>query len=92
MIKNVARFGGLGGWVVVATTACQTVTMDRIKAARAGRTGCTPDQVTISNLQKLGEFTGNASWNATCNGKIYLCTVVQTGNNGQDYSCAPVAR
>jgi hypothetical protein len=71
--------------VVLATTACQTVTMHRIKAASAGRTGCTPDQVTISNLRKLGEFTGNASWNAICNGKVYLCTVVQTGNNGQDY-------
>jgi|HubBroStandDraft_1064217.scaffolds.fasta_scaffold02203_10 hypothetical protein len=91
MIKKVARVGGLGGLVLLATTACQTVTMDRIKVASAGRTGCTPDQVAISNLQKLGEFTGNASWNATCNGEVYLCTVLQTGN-AQDYSCAPAAR
>ena len=33
MIKKVARFGGLGGMVLAAATACQTVTMDRIKTA-----------------------------------------------------------
>jgi hypothetical protein len=45
----------------------------------AGFTGCTPENNVISNVKGLG-----ATWNATCNGKKYLCTSL----NNQT-SCAP---
>ena len=75
--------------VLVATTACQTMITDQLKAVSAGHTGCTPDQLTISNHQynMYGE-----TWNATCNGKVYLCSGVASGKSSEDFSCAPVPK
>src|SRR5256885_4867286 len=36
---------------LVAITACETMITDQLKAVSAGHTGCTPDQLTISNHQ-----------------------------------------
>jgi len=62
---------------------------DQLKAVSTGHTGCTPDQLTISNHQynMYGE-----TWNATCNGKVYLCSGVASGKSSEDFSCAPVAK
>jgi hypothetical protein len=71
--------------VVVAAffgeSAC--VSTNTLKFISAGHTGCTPDQLTISNVNGPGSM-----WNATCNGKTYLCTGVATGKSSTDYSCA----
>jgi hypothetical protein len=67
-------------------TAC--VSTDYLKAITAGHTGCTPEQTTISNVQH-SFFSSVGMWNATCNGKTYLCSVVATGKSSADYSCAP---
>jgi hypothetical protein len=65
---------------VLGATAC--VSTDTLKLISAGHTGCTPDQLTISNVQ-------GSMWNATCNGKIYLCSGVSTGKSSAEFSCAP---
>jgi hypothetical protein len=67
---------------VLGSTAC--VSTDALKLISAGHTGCTPDQLTISNVQGPGSM-----WNATCNGKIYLCSGIPTGKSSAEYSCAP---
>jgi hypothetical protein len=81
------RTVALAGLALITATACYTVSvMDQLKTVSAGRTGCTPDQITISN------HTGsniNETWNATCNGKVYLCSGVAAGNSTENYSCAP---
>ena len=67
---------------LLAVTAC--VSTGQLKLISAGHTGCTPEQLTISNVQGLGA----TMWNATCNGKTYLCSGVSTGKSSADYSCA----
>ena len=68
--------------VLLGATGC--ISTDTLKLISAGHTGCTPDQLTISNVQGPGSL-----WNATCNGKTYLCSGVATGKSSADYSCAP---
>jgi hypothetical protein len=64
--------------VLTGVSGCATT--GDLKFISAGHTGCTPDQLTISNVQRFG-----ALWNATCNGKTYLCSRAGTSS---DYSCA----
>ena len=55
------------------------------QALGVGHPDCTPDQITISNRIQNGN---TQRWNATCNGKVYLCS----GQYRGAYSCAPVAK
>ena len=68
---------------MLSATACVSVT-DQLKTASAGHTGCEPEQLTISNLRSAG---GGLLWNATCNGKTYLCSEI-AGKSSAEYSCA----
>ena len=70
---------------VLGTTACVSLP-DQLKTASAGHTGCTPEQLTLSNIRTA---EGGLLWNATCNGKTYLCSSVMTGKSDAEYSCAP---
>jgi hypothetical protein len=70
--------------VMLSATACVSLT-DQLKTASAGHTGCAPEQLTISNLRSSG---GGLLWNATCNGKTYLCSEVTSGKSSAEYSCA----
>ena len=54
----------------------------------AGHTGCEPEDNQLSNLHIQG--TGDGTWNATCKGMAYLCSI--TGQKVEVVSCAPVAR
>jgi hypothetical protein len=65
--------------------------MQRLQIASAGYTGCMPTDNAISNDGIV--LTGEV-WNATCNGKVYLCSAIAwTGDWGSaTMSCAPVAR
>jgi len=89
MARNIARSIAFAGLVLVATTACQMY-ISQLKTASAGHTGCTPAQITISN--HAGSFGYNETWNATCNGTVYLCSGVGNGRSSEDYSCAPAVR
>jgi hypothetical protein len=70
--------------VALTTAACQVE--NRLKVISAGHTGCTPDQITITKTDGT-HFGGTEMWNATCNGKVYLCS----GEISGEHSCAPVA-
>jgi hypothetical protein len=60
-----------------------------MKAMSAGQTGCVPDAIEVSNPQGV---SGGLMWNATCNGKKYLCTVLDSGKNSAQTSCALAAQ
>jgi hypothetical protein len=60
--------------------------MRRMKIVTAGHTGCLPDANDISNVTR--DFGGTGTWNATCNGKLYLCSAVVLGDSVSS-SCAP---
>jgi hypothetical protein len=61
------------------------VPIDTLKTASAGHTGCAPEQISISNVRSA---SGGGLWNATCNGKTYLCSDVGTGKSSAEISCA----
>jgi hypothetical protein len=70
---------------LLGTTAC-VPNVDLLKTVSAGHTGCAPEQLAISNIR---QSTGGLLWNATCNGKTYLCSDVAAGKTSAEYSCAP---
>jgi hypothetical protein len=61
-----------------------------LKYVSSGHTGCLPDENEISNLNV--DLLGGGTWNATCKGKVYLCSAFSSGEKSESYSCAPVAR
>ena len=65
----------------VVTTELQTIS--------AGHTGCMPEDNQLSNVQSRA---ATATWNATCKGKVYLCTGASDGSNARTYSCALAAQ
>ena len=69
--------------IVAISASC--VSPDLLKAQSAGQTGCVPDAIEVSNPQGV---TGGYMWNATCNGKKYLCTTLSSGKNSSQVSCA----
>ena len=71
--------------LVQAATGC-AITTDHLKTVSAGHTGCAPEQITISNRTHIGVVGTAETWNATCNGKVYLCSGVDATG---EYSCAP---
>jgi hypothetical protein len=68
---------------MLGASAC--VNIDALKTASAGHTGCAPEQMTISNVRGAA---GGSLWNASCNGKTYLCSDVGTGKSSSEISCA----
>lgn len=70
---------------LLGATACALSDND-LKAASAGHIGCAPEQMTISNRRASA---GALLWDASCNGKTYLCSLVSTGKSSGEYSCAP---
>ena len=52
--------------------------------ASAGKIGCPPEEIIITNDR---EIHGGWYWEATCNGKKYICT-----GNATSTSCAPAAK
>ena len=60
-----------------------------LQLASAGHTGCLPGENEISNSNV--NMNGTGTWNATCKGRIYLCSAVSSGNEAVEYSCAPIA-
>jgi hypothetical protein len=89
MTKKLGRAVALAGFAL-ATAACQTFMENQLKIISAGHTGCTPEQLSVSNFH-ANTFGGGEVWNATCKGNVYLCSGVADKSSG-DYSCAPVAQ
>jgi hypothetical protein len=81
-----AVLAGLGGCV----TANSPMVQEHLKMVSAGHTGCMPEENVLSNV--VANLDGSGTWNATCKGKVYLCSAVGSVGNSESYSCAPVAR
>ena len=82
--------------VLVAMSGCTAIANSpmvarQMKIVSAGHTGCLPDDNELTNVSLSGD--GSGLWNATCKGKVYLCTAVgSAGSNSESYACAPVAQ
>jgi hypothetical protein len=57
--------------VLLAALAGCGVPTEEFQQITAGRIGCPPQSIAISN-QQIGAST--ASWTATCQGKTYMCS------------------
>jgi hypothetical protein len=88
MTKKLLRPLTLAGFAQV-TAACQSFEQNQLKIISAGHTGCTPEQLSISNF-RANIFGGGLVWNATCHDRVYLCSGL-AGKSSGDYSCAAVA-
>jgi uncharacterized protein YceK len=55
------------------------------KSATAGKIGCLPDDIEISNLK-------DDAWVATCRGKRFICSITQTSNRSAEFNCTPEAK
>jgi hypothetical protein len=73
-----------------AFIANSPMVVKKLKIVSAGHTGCLPDENEISNVNSSPD--GSGTWNATCKGKVYLCSAVASVGNSESFSCAPVAR
>jgi hypothetical protein len=80
--------------VLFGTTACTTIANSpmvarQLKMVSAGHTGCLPDDNELSNVSLSGD--GSGLWNATCKGKVYLCSAAGSVSGSSSFSCAPIA-
>jgi hypothetical protein len=72
----------------IAPPVNSPVVTNRLQLISAGHTGCQQADNVISNV--VANLDGSGSWNATCKGKMYLCTAVSSaGSNAESFSCAP---
>jgi hypothetical protein len=60
--------------------------INQLKIRSAGYTGCATDENEISNVNP--RLDGSGTWNATCKGKVYLCSQGSSGGHAASYSCA----
>jgi hypothetical protein len=74
----------------VPVTANSPIITSRLQMVSAGHTGCLPGENDISNVAANPD--GSGTWNATCLGKIYLCSAVAAVNQSESFSCAPIAK
>jgi hypothetical protein len=80
--------------VFLGITACASIAnspmvVKQLKIVSAGHTGCLPDENELSNINASPD--GSGTWNATCKGKVYLCSGVQSVDGSESFSCATVA-
>ena len=75
------------GCVSMGSLANSPVVIDQLKIRSAGFTGCATERNEISNVNPRPD--GSGTWNATCKGKIYLCSQGSLAGHAGPYSCAP---
>jgi hypothetical protein len=86
-ILLVSYLGVTGCPAFVNSLANSPANISHLQVVSAGHTGCPPDDNQLSNVSVSTD--GGTTWNATCKGKIYLCSAVASGSNAESYSCAP---
>jgi hypothetical protein len=82
----VAILVGISGCTAIANSP---MVARQLKIVSAGHTGCLPDDNVLSNVSLSGD--GSGLWNATCKGKVYLCSAAGSVSGSSSFSCAPVA-
>ena len=85
-----AALAGITSCVSLSAPANLSAIKNNLQLASAGHTGCLPSENEISNSSV--QLSGIGTWNATCKGRVYLCSAVPTGNRAFEYSCAPIAQ
>jgi uncharacterized lipoprotein YajG len=76
----------LTGCVSMGSLANSPVVIDQLKIRSAGYTGCATEKNEISNVNPRPD--GSGTWNATCKGKVYLCSQGSSEGHAGSYSCA----
>jgi hypothetical protein len=66
------------------------VVQEHLKTVSAGHTGCAPEDNVLSNV--VAHPDGSGTWNATCKGKVYLCSASGGVGKSESYSCAPAVQ
>ena len=69
-----------------ASLANSPLIINQLKIRSAGYTGCATEENEITNVEARPD--GSGSWNATCKGKVYLCSQGSSGGHAASYSCA----
>jgi hypothetical protein len=87
-LAAIVSLAGTSGCVSIAANS--PIITSRLQMVSAGHTGCLPGDNAISNVTANPD--GSGIWNATCQGRIYLCTAVGSTNQSESFSCAPVAK
>jgi hypothetical protein len=84
-------FSMLMAGAVGCTSGPSRLTMvdGKLKLVSAGFTGCVPTDNVLTNVAPGSD--GSGTWNATCKGKVYLCSSVPTVKS-HTFHCAPVAQ
>ena len=86
----------LAAIALVAATGCiplsanSPIIVEHLQIVSAGHTGCLPKANEVSNVTM--NLDGSGWWNATCNGRVFLCSAVGSTNGSESFSCAPVAQ
>jgi hypothetical protein len=77
--------------VLFSLTGCASMVVKQLQTVSAGYTGCLPDANEISNVNH--SLDGSGTWNATCQGNVYLCSAAAAaGSNSESYHCAPAVK
>jgi len=74
----------------VPLSARSGLLISRLQMVSAGHTGCLPQENEISNV--VANADGSGTWNASCKGKVFLCSAVGSTGGSESFSCAPVAK
>ena len=74
------------GCVSMGSLANSPVVINQLKIRSAGYTGCATEENEISNVNPRPD--GSGTWNATCKGKVYLCSQGSSEGRASSYSCA----
>jgi len=95
MIALRAMVTAAAGIVIAGITGCTALSVnspvfvERLKVVSAGHTGCQPAENQISSIS---DALDGVTWNATCKGRVYLCSGASPRGAGDTYSCASVAQ
>jgi hypothetical protein len=81
----VAAVGGAGGCVSVNSPMVQ----ERFKDGKRRLYGV-PARGQLSDV--VQNHDGSGTWNATCNGEVYLCSSVSIRSESGPFNCAPAAK
>jgi hypothetical protein len=91
LLGTIATLAGCSTQMATAMVSNSPDAIERLQVASAGHTGCRPENNSISVVWMKPD--GSGVWQATCQGKVYLCSVVSSpGSNAQDISCAPAVQ
>lgn len=72
-------------WLVVLPTASLlSIGCAPLKEVSSGQTGCSPDEITISNDTAV---LGARTWTAECRDQTYYCSAHASGEDGSQVSC-----